>query len=344
MLEQLIEAQSKLVPEMMDVLQARYNMLRYVKMAGPIGRRPLGEIAGLSERETRTVMDFLRAQHLIRVAKNGATITEEGNEVLETLATTVDKWSGRVSTANRLSTLLGIRAVKVITGNCDKEVAAKNLLGMEAADVFISGIQSGGTVAVTGGSTVASIPAYIGNKSDREDLLFVAARGGVGDDIGLQANVIAASFAEACGGTYSTFYYPEALSEEAHEAFQKEPSVLKMIELYDSVDCVVHGIGNARTMASLRGSTVQEQEKLQEAGAKGEAFGYYFDREGKVVHRIRTVGIQTKQLERVPLLIAVAGGKSKAEAILAYLATAPEQTILVTDEGAANEMLKQMAQ
>ena len=52
-------------------------------------------------------------------------------------------------------------------------------------------------------------------------MLFIAARGGVGEDIGLQANVIAASFAEACGGTYSTFYYPESLSEEAHEAFRK---------------------------------------------------------------------------------------------------------------------------
>ena len=55
-----MEAQSKLVPEMMEVLQERYRMLKYVKMAGPIGRRPLGEMAGLSERETRTMMDFLR--------------------------------------------------------------------------------------------------------------------------------------------------------------------------------------------------------------------------------------------------------------------------------------------
>lgn len=339
-----MEAQSKLVPEMMDVLQARYNLLKYVKMAGPIGRRPLGEMAGLSERETRTVMDFLRTQHLIHIAKNGATITEEGDEVLGALATTIDRWSGRVTAAERLTALLGIREVRVIAGNCDQEVAAKNLLGMEAADVFTAGIGSGGTVAVTGGSTVASIPAYIEKKSDREGLLFIAARGGVGEDIGLQANVIAASFAEAYGGKYSTFYYPEALSEEAHEAFQKEPSVVKMIELYDSVDCVIHGIGNAQTMAEMRGSSSEEQRMLQEAGAKGEAFGYYFDREGKVVYRIRTVGIQTEQLERVPLLIAVAGGKSKAEAILSYLATAPKQTILVTDEAAAHEMLSRMAQ
>ncbi|WP_224654095.1 sugar-binding domain-containing protein, partial [Escherichia coli] len=69
---------------------------------------------------------------------------------------------------------------------------------------------------------------------------------------------------------------------------------------------------------------------------------YYFDGRGNVVHRIRTVGIQTEQLKKVPLIIAVAGGNSKAEAIMSYMASAPRQTILVTDEGAARAMLMKM--
>ncbi len=73
-----MEAQSKLVPEMMELMQERYRILKFVKMAGPIGRRPLGEMAGLSERETRTMMDMLRDQNLINVAKDGASITTEG--------------------------------------------------------------------------------------------------------------------------------------------------------------------------------------------------------------------------------------------------------------------------
>ena len=92
-------------------------------------------------------------------------------------------------------------------------------------------------------------------------------------------------------------------------------------------------------MADLRRTPENECLILREQGAKGEAFGYYFNGTGKVVHRIRTVGIQTEQLKNVPLIIAVAGGKSKAEAILSYMASAPQQTILVTDEGAALAML-----
>ena len=334
-----MEAQSKLVPEMVEVLQERYKVLKYVKIAGPIGRRPLGEMAGLSERETRTMMDLLRKQHLIDIERNGTTITAEGNKVLEALELPLEKWSGRISLANRLTDLLGVRSVKVVAGNCDEFEATKNLLGMAAAKEFVTGLGDGSTVAVTGGSTVASIPTYINKMSNSKDLLFIAARGGVGEDIGLQANVIAASFAKACGGKSNTFYYPESLSLQAHEAFRKEPSVLKMIQLYEKVDCVLHGIGDAQIMAELRGSLDEERHMLQDVGAKGEAFGYYFDRTGKVVHRIRTVGIRPEQLKNVPLLISISGGSSKAEAILSYMATAPKQTILITDEGAANKMI-----
>jgi len=339
-LEHLLAAQNKLVPEMVDLLQDRYRMLKYVKMVGPIGRRTLGEMAGLSERETRTMIDLLRTQKLLDINRSGASITTEGIDVLETLESTMEKWSGLTTIAKRLAERLGIQSVKIVAGNADTNAAAKSLLGLEAATEFTSTVGEGKTVAVTGGSTVASIPHFIENFNTTKDLRFIAARGGVGEDIGLQANVIAASFADVCGGTYKTFYYPEALSKEAHLAFKKESSVIEMIQLYDEVDCVIHGIGNAEKMASLRGSSEEEQQSLRSLDAKGEAFGYYFDFTGRVVHRIRTIGIQTEQLKRVPFIISVAGGKSKAEAILSYMATAPKQTILVTDEGAANEMLK----
>lgn len=99
----MMEAQRKLVPEMVELMQQRYRMLKLIKMSGPIGRRPLGQIAGLSERETRTMMDILRAQNLIHVAKEGASITTEGSSVLQTLESTMEDWSGRASIAKGLT-------------------------------------------------------------------------------------------------------------------------------------------------------------------------------------------------------------------------------------------------
>ncbi|MEL5940615.1 sugar-binding domain-containing protein, partial [Tetragenococcus halophilus] len=42
----------------------------------------------------------------------------------------------------------------------------------------------------------------------------------------------------------------------------------------------------------------------------------------------------------IPYIFAVAGGKSKAKAIRAYMENAPQQTWLITDEAAANEILR----
>nr|WP_255723613.1 sugar-binding domain-containing protein [Sporosarcina sp. ACRSL] len=251
-------------------------------------------------------------------------------------------WTGHGVQAKKLGDLLGIQSVHIVPGDCDENPVVKSLIGKEAAVEFMKQIGDGRIIAVTGGSSVAAIPLHIHPFENAEQMHFIAARGGVGEDIGLQANVIAASFAKASGGTYSTFHYPESLSAEAHEIFQREPTAIQMMELYEKTDCVLHGIGDAHHMASLRNTPEHERLLLQEKGAKGEAFGYYFDGKGNVVHRIRTVGIQTDQLKKVPLILAVAGGKSKASAIRSYMASAPRQTILVTDEGAARAMLAEM--
>jgi central glycolytic genes regulator len=340
-LEALLAAQGKLVPEMMELLQSRYRILKYVKAAGPVGRRALAEISGLSERETRTMIEILREQSLIQVSKEGTTITKEGIQVLETIMPVMDDWSGRTAIAKRLTELLGIQSVHVVAGDSDNSDMGKSLLGMEAAKQFSLGIGSGKIIAVTGGSSIAAIPPHLEKMHlKNDDFLFIAARGGVGEKIGYQANVLASEFAHACGGTYNAFYYPESLSKETHAAFCKEPAVQQIKALYESTDGVLHGIGNALRMAELRNTSTEEKGILQKIGAKGEAFGYYFNQTGEAVHRIRTVGIQIEHLNRIPFILAVAGGKSKAAAICSYMASAPSQTNLVTDEGAANEMIK----
>jgi central glycolytic genes regulator len=50
--------------------------------------------------------------------------------------------------------------------------------------------------------------------------------------------------------------------------------------------------------------------------------------------------MQLDDLESIPHIIAVAGGSSKAGAIEAYFKK-PRRTVLVTDEGAAKELLRE---
>ncbi|PIC56555.1 hypothetical protein CSV80_12385 [Sporosarcina sp. P12(2017)] len=335
------EAQLALVPELPLLIEQRYQMLKLIKASGPVGRRTLSSMSGYSERETRTMLDLMKEQELVHIAKEGVSTTEKGIEVLFVLHDTMEEKSGRRQLANELAERLGILKVHVVEGDSDDSPLTKKLLGMQAAKQFRSRIKGNEIVAVTGGSSVAAIPSFM-QQDELPNVQFIAARGGVGEEVGLQANMIAASFAESCQATYKAFYYPDTLSEEAHAVFQHEPAAKEMLELYSRTDCVIHGVGDATKMAVLRNSSEEEQHILRDRQAKGEAFGFYFNQQGEIVHRIRTVGIQMEQLQDVPLVFTVAGGASKAEALLSYLASAPSQTILITDEGAAQNMLSLM--
>ncbi|GKV65528.1 MULTISPECIES: sugar-binding transcriptional regulator [unclassified Sporosarcina] len=336
-----IDAQLALVPEISSLIEQRYHLLKLIKLSGPVGRRPLSTMSGCSEREIRTMLESMKEQGTVEIAKEGVSITGKGAEILFILHDSIEERSGRRQLAEQLVERLAVRDVHIVEGNSDRSELTKKLLGMHTAKQFRSLINGHKIVAVTGGSTVASIPAFMHNE-ELSDLLFIAARGGVGEELGLQANMIAASFAETCDASYKAFYYPDTLSEEAHAVFQHEPAAKEMLELYSQTECVIHGVGNAAEMALLRNSREEEKQILTDRQAEGEAFGFYFNRHGEIVHRIRTVGIQMEQLQEVPLVFAVAGGESKAEALLSYLASAPPQTILITDEGAANKMLSLM--
>ena len=71
----------------------------------------------------------------------------------------------------------------------------------------------------------------------------------------------------------------------------------------------------------------------------GESFGYYFSEEGTVEITTPTLGPKLEDLAKLKLVAAVAGGNSKARAILA-VARAGFINILLTDQGAGEAMRK----
>jgi central glycolytic genes regulator len=93
-------------------------------------------------------------------------------------------------------------------------------------------------------------------------------------------------------------------------------------------------------MAARRKMSEQEILMLKQKNAVAESFGYFFNEAGEVVYKVPRIGLQLKDLQKVPIIFAVAGGQSKAKAVNAYMKNAPKQTWLITDEACANEILK----
>ncbi len=328
------EAQQRLLPEMYPLLHSRYRILQTVQLMQPIGRRTLAESLKMTEREIRKETDILREQGLLDSQKSGMVCTGDGEVVIEKLRALIYEWSGLTQLAKLLENHFGLQHVIVVPGDYNEDDTVLTLLGKEAATQFMSTNIDGQVVAVTGGKSVASLAQFL-HPTDSQNITFVAARGGIGHEMQMQANTLVATFAMQMDAQYRTLFLPEHLSEQAYQAMLTEPMVTEMMDYYDRADCVIHGIGSAEEMAIRRNSSPEDLRILEEMGAVSEAFGYYFNAEGEIVHRIRTIGIQLEQVQRCKKIVAVAAGKQKVNAMLSYFKVAPKQTIFITDEAAA---------
>lgn len=187
---------------------------------------------------------------------------------------------------------------------------------------------------------MASVAEMMRPLTGKQEILFVPARGGIGEVVKNQANTICSRMAEQTGAKHRVLYVPDQVSSDLYQSLIKDPEIHEVLSLIQSASMVLHGIGDAITMAERRKSSREIITMLKESHAVGEAFGYYFNEHGEVVYRVQTIGLQLNDLENAKHVIAVAGGTSKAQAIHAYLKQAPQSTILITDEGAAKELLQ----
>jgi central glycolytic genes regulator len=336
----LVEIQQKLLPDLLPIMQKRYQILQYIRLMEPIGRRNLAASLGFSERVLRGEIQFLKDQNLIHVHTNGMTLTREGLLVLQQLEDFMKEVSGLKVLESKLKEKLNLSKVIVVPGDSDQSPWVKQEMGRACVACMKERLGDKNIVAVTGGTTMAAVADRMTPDVKNRELLFVPARGGLGENVENQANTICAKMAEKSAGNYRLLHVPDQLSNEAYQSLVEEPSVKEVLHLIKSSNMVIHGIGEAKTMAERRKTSPEDMKKILHDNAVAEAFGYYFNEQGEVVHKVRTMGIQLDDLQKIKDVIAVAGGRSKAKAIQAYMKQA-HSSILITDEGAAMELIQE---
>jgi central glycolytic genes regulator len=338
-MQTLIDAQKKLLPDLLEIMQKRYRILQHIRLMQPIGRRMLSTNLEISERVLRSEVQFLKEQNLIDISSTGMTLTFEGTELLKNLEDMMKELSGLKDLEKKIKSILQIKDAVVVAGDSDLSPWVKKEMGRACVACMKERLTSQSIVAVTGGTTLAAVAEMMAPDPKQSDVLFVPARGGLGEDVKNQANTICARMAEKAMGNYRLLHVPDQLSHEAYQSMIEEPAIKEVLELIRSSSMVVHGIGDAITMAERRKTAPEELEKIKKNHAVAEAFGYYFNQEGEVVHKVRTIGIQLEDVKKADYVIAVAGGASKAKAIKAYMKQA-HNSILITDEGAARELVR----
>jgi central glycolytic genes regulator len=334
----MIDYQKRLLPDLIPVMQRRFYILQSIGLMEPVGRRSLSLSLGVTERVLRSEVTFLKDQDLITITSLGMSLTSEGRAVLEGLGSVMREITGINKMEESLQSSLGIKKVMIVSGDSEESPWVKSELGRACANCMKATLSGENIIAVTGGTTMAAVAEML-TPEIGSGLFFVPARGGIGENVQNQANTICAKMAEKTHSKHRLLFIPDQVSKEMYETVMKEPPINEVLGLIKSASMVLHGIGDAITMATRRKASARDLEMLQKHNAVSEAFGYYFNEDGEVVHKVATIGLQLDDLANIDHVIAVAGGASKAKAISSYMKQAPRHTILITDEGAAKQLL-----
>lgn len=326
---------SRIAPDLMADIGRRAQVLSSIESMQPVGRRALAARLNLPEREVRAAAAALKEQGLIAMDAAGMQLTAQAQEVLPGARELSRSMFGLTRLEQRLSQLLGIAQVVVVAGNADAEPQVLREVGRAAAHRVHKMLRSGMTLAVAGGNTMGEVARGM-QSAAAMDVMVVPARGGVGPAVETQANAVAAEIARRLGGRHQVIHLPDNLDAAALQEMSRLPEVREALEVLRRTDLIIHGVGRADEMAQKRRLPPETMEKLKSKRAVGEAFGDFFDFEGRNVLQMSTVsaGLQHKDCR----LVAVAAGEKKAEAIIAA-ARHEKHDSLITDEAAAKKIV-----
>lgn len=337
-MKNLLDLQKRIYPDLLEVMRTRYTVLYTINLFEPIGRRGIVEHTKLQERYIRNEVALLEELGLIQITTKGMFITEEGKIVINDLHTFFRELSGLSNLEEQIEAKTAVQKVIVVNGNSDEHDYVKQELGRATVQFLKKTINEDVTIAVTGGSTMDAVAnAMVPFKGIK--CLFVPARGGIGEKVEYQANTIVAKMAEAEHGDYRLLHVPDPLSETLYQSLIHEPSIAETLSYIKKASIVLHGISDAFVIAKRRKTSQHVLDKLKRHHAVSEAFGYYFNENGEIVHKLRTIGIHLEDLDKIETVITVAGGTSKARAIASFLKQ-KKSHVLITDEAAAKEIVQ----
>ena len=337
-MENILKLEQKIVPELIELLEKRHDILRMICYNQPIGRRILSNHMCISERIVRNEINFLKSQNLIEVNALGMFITSDGEEIIRQLKGFIHEIKGLSKIEKSIEKHLKLKQVIIVPGDVDIDKSVLKELGKAAANYAMDIIEDNSIIALTGGTTVKEVVDSFPKNNKYKNILVLPARGGMARNVEMQANTLVARLANRIGGNYELLHVPDNLSNAALETILNEKDIKNIIDKIRSADILLYGIGIAKDMALKRGIPQKKIRELEELGAVGEAFGQYYNELGEIVYSTPTIMVKNEDVKHEKILIAVAAGKNKARAIIATEINR-SSTVLIIDEAAAQKII-----
>jgi len=327
----------RFAPDAMEIIEIRYQLLRQVMHRHPIGRRQLCKELSFTERQVRNEIEVLKNQGALSITAAGISITSYGEDLLNEIDSLAPALYHTQTLAKKIKQQYKLQQVIVVPGDSESDPLVTKDLGRAAARFLEKNLYPGCVVAVTGGTTLAEMADAIGEVHINE-VLIVPARGGLGEEMELQAGTIAAKIAKAINAQYRLLHIPDNLEETTAEILKKDSHIQEVVNKIRACNILLHGIGPAMEMANRRGLEAREIDFIYCHQAVGEALRYYFNESGNIVYEAAGIGLELGDVKNISIVAAAAGGRNKAQAIKAVLRNGLDN-VLITDEGAAREII-----
>jgi len=135
-------------------------------------------------------------------------------------------------------------------------------------------------------------------------------------------------------------------SKEAADVLAQDPHVRETIELFGRITVAVLGIGSIEPSPRLAGSgnsfSTEELQSLKDKGAVGNISFRFYNSKGEEIRDSvdgsRVIGLELERLKSIPMVVGVACGRRKRQAILGAL-RGRWINVLVTDQFTAESLV-----
>jgi len=239
----------------------------------------------------------------------------------------------------------GLREAIVIPGRSESPTVTRRALGQAAAEYLDRVLKGGERVGVSWGATLRAVMDYVRPRA--LSTVVVPLVGGLGQAApDVHANELARRLAEVHEGRVHLLHAPAVVANRAvREALLSDRRIRQVLDLARRVDVALVGIGALVPSSTLIESgyfSLAEMAALRRQGAAGDICTRVFAADGTPLGGsvdTRILAVSLDDLRRIPVVIAVAGGMEKAEAILGALRGGLVD-VLVTDHLAARAVLR----
>jgi DNA-binding transcriptional regulator LsrR (DeoR family) len=221
----------------------------------------------------------------------------------------------------------------------------KQVIGKTAATYFQNSVQDNQIIGIGWGSTLREMTRSIKGRPLSNTQL-VLLHGHFPQKMDESPYEVIGKLADAFDAPGYYISAPAVVdTPESREIIISEKSIKCSLEMAKNADLAIIGIGNAGENFSLVKAgflSGDEVKRLRDLGTIGEVCGFFFDKNGKPIetgYENRIIGVDLDDLKRIDLVIGVAGGDHKKEAILGAM-RGGYLDALVTDEATANHIIQ----